>query len=413
MRRSVLALVVAAGLAGGLAGVPQRGNAQSAGTPTGTIAYLLGRGEIRLIEPDGSHDRLLFRPPSGTVYRIEDVAWRPDGKQLAFASGHEGLCSAWQDDIYLIDPDGSNLRRLTNGPSCAELAGRPAGNVTVTLANDSSDVSDVFVYVQGATAAQLVTVEPGFSQTVTLTGVADLGDGQPQYVVAINADRRWFDAAVSADVRPDVTSDAGTLHLDAVGIDAWGALSVSWSPDGTRIAYQLGQGGLWQVGVDAPALGIGGTLLDPSVNDSVLGTQPAWSPVNDQILYANITDQPETIDVVPLGASSAGTPLVENANVMGLSWFPDGSGFVASDSTELLDSADLYLYDLTSGQSGQLTTTGGFAVWPSVSPDGGSVAYVYSDVSLDQSTSTQLRIRDLASGSERVLVENGVQPDWR
>jgi len=43
-------------------------------------------------------------------------AWSPDGDWIAFASNHEG-----NYDIYLIRPDGSGLRRLTQSPE-AELS---------------------------------------------------------------------------------------------------------------------------------------------------------------------------------------------------------------------------------------------------------------------------------------------------
>jgi Tol biopolymer transport system component len=108
-----------------------------------------------------------------------------------------------------------------------------------------------------------------------------------------------------------------------------------------------------------------------------------------------------------------GLPLVEATLVNGISWFSDGSGFIASDSATLLDSADLYLYDFETQKAGRLTSGDGFAVWPSVSPDGASVAYTYSGLALSETTSTELRIRDIATGDERALVVNGLSPDWR
>ena len=43
-----------------------------------------------------------------------DPAWSPDGRGIAFVHGHDDLA---QRALYVIDPDGSNIRRLTTIPS--------------------------------------------------------------------------------------------------------------------------------------------------------------------------------------------------------------------------------------------------------------------------------------------------------
>ena len=127
-------------------------------TSTGTIAYVRAGGtdgdQIRLIEPDGSNDRALWTvpvpDPQGRL-EILSLAWRPDATELAFSSNHEDVCSIFASDIYSIHPDGSNFRRVGNGPACHELSQFPKGNVTVTVRNYTSKFSTTFhVYVQGA-----------------------------------------------------------------------------------------------------------------------------------------------------------------------------------------------------------------------------------------------------------------------
>src|SRR6185436_7275826 len=94
--------------------------------------------EIRLIQPDGSGDHQLWTHRDAQPYSgIGDLAWSPDGKQLAFTSGHASATSLFHSDIYLINPDGTGLRRITNPPDASLFTKYPKGNVTVTVRNNS------------------------------------------------------------------------------------------------------------------------------------------------------------------------------------------------------------------------------------------------------------------------------------
>jgi len=57
--------------------------------PAGSIAYVRNEKEIRVIQADGSGDHQLWTHKDAQPYSgIGDVAWSPDGKALAFSSGH-------------------------------------------------------------------------------------------------------------------------------------------------------------------------------------------------------------------------------------------------------------------------------------------------------------------------------------
>src|SRR5688572_21047143 len=103
----------------------------------GTIAYLRDGTEIRLIDADGSNDRRLWtHADAKKELGIYDVSWRPDGKELAFSSGHAAASSLYHADLYAIRPDGASFRKLTNSPDRAEFARYPQGVVSVTVRND-------------------------------------------------------------------------------------------------------------------------------------------------------------------------------------------------------------------------------------------------------------------------------------
>jgi len=95
----------------------------------GTIAYVQrSTHDIHLISPDGTGDRVLWTAPRPLALRAaHDLAWRPDGRELAFSSEHEETCSWYQSDVYAIGYDGAGYRRITNSPAGAVLASLPKG----------------------------------------------------------------------------------------------------------------------------------------------------------------------------------------------------------------------------------------------------------------------------------------------
>ncbi|HSR34272.1 MAG TPA: Tol biopolymer transporter periplasmic protein, partial [Anaerolineae bacterium] len=88
--------------------------------------------DIHLILPDGTGDRVLWTAPHPLSQTAPlDLAWRPNGRELAFSSEHEDTCSWYQSDVYAIGHNGTGYRRVTNSPACAMLAGLLKGAVEV------------------------------------------------------------------------------------------------------------------------------------------------------------------------------------------------------------------------------------------------------------------------------------------
>jgi Tol biopolymer transport system component len=396
--------------ASALASSPAASNKPSEGE---TIVYTRNNREVRLIQPDGSNDRLIWQIPEGTEGEIESVAWRPDAQQIAFVSTHEATCSEFGSDIFLINPDGSNLRRLTNGPACAELVNFPQGSATVQIENLKSNLSQVLVYIEGAPTAKVVSVSAGSTVLVSFPQVADLGNGLPQSVVAINGYTRWFDAGVQADVIAGQNAHAGKLTITGNGFDVYGATRISWSPDGSRLAYQFGTGKLWQVGLNVSILGEGGALFDPSVNNSVLGVFPVWSPVGNEVLFQQFNSRPFTITRADVGGLG-GVDVANVTHISGMAWLRDGSGFVVADDDNLLSHTDLYLMTFADNKITQLTqtTSGQVAIYPKVSPDNSQILYAYIADIQARPRQPQLRIMNRDGSDDHLLVENGSASDW-
>ena len=64
-----------------------------------------GNREIYMMNPDGSEQVNLTQHPAGDLQAV----WSPTGEQILFVSDRQGTRMR---DLYLMDPDGSNVRRV-------------------------------------------------------------------------------------------------------------------------------------------------------------------------------------------------------------------------------------------------------------------------------------------------------------
>jgi len=292
----------------------------------GVIAYERGN-EIRLINSDGSNDRRLWQQPLPDGFRgISGLQWRPDGRALAFTSDYQNTCSIYDGDVFTVNADGTGLRRVTNSPACGDLAAFPKGTVKVRVENLTTE-SQFLMYAEGAPTAILTTIAPGAIVDVTLSGVADLGNFAQQ-VIAINGRYRWYDPAVSVDVKAgQLVTSPTRLVLRAQGnvYANMGASNPAWHRSGSKIGFIFYEGILMQIAAVPPIGGGDDLLLAPGAG--VIAGAMAWSPTDDRIVYNDL----DTISVVQPGAANAGEALIDKAGtelVLGLDWLPDGSGFI-------------------------------------------------------------------------------------
>src|SRR5690242_15811823 len=114
----------------------------SAAADSGSIAYVRSisgqTNAIHVIQPNGSGDHIILTVADSGVAPIPQLAWKPDATELAFSSDHEAARSLYSSDIYAVRPDGSNMRRLTNGPDVSRLGPYPTGTVTVDVQTPSN-----------------------------------------------------------------------------------------------------------------------------------------------------------------------------------------------------------------------------------------------------------------------------------
>jgi len=238
----------------------------------------------------------------------------PDGRWIAFGSNRDG-----QDDLYLIAPDGTAERRLTNTP---EREGLPAW---------SRDGREVRFGTGGRDSTVLMAVSVADGSVRKVARVAGRG-------AVLSPDGRLVLASVGAftGARLVITGldGSGPRYLTDSTSSAFNA---SWSPDGRQVAYSRLAGdrsiSVWVINAD----GTGArqvTHLEPGQGRA---QWPAWSAdgrrLAVQVGQAGGMAGNAHIAVVDLASGSL-TPLAPHATAWldeTPSWLPDGRIAFQSD----------------------------------------------------------------------------------
>jgi hypothetical protein len=379
--------------------------------------------DIHLISPDGTGDRVLWTAPEPlSVWPPYELAWRPDGRELAFSSEHEETCSYYESDVYAIRYNGAGYRRVTNSPACAALAGLPKGSVTVNVTNSAGPLAQV--YVQGAPGSKFAE-----SGTMTFDNVADFGPGvlQPAVGIYIGAygEERAEGYPPYADVQPNQTVAGGSVTIPGSPAKMFGTGKVSWKADGSALAYGMRSGSrISQIPASPPYGSIGEDL---PVVENAMPNLVAWGPTEatkDQYLYFSqenwVAEGIEGIYLNTVGNASGGTKLVPisayygGEEVYDIEWLPDASGFLFTKRyVDLGIYTDIFEYNFATEEITQLTylpdDEGARAF--SISPDGQYIVFEWVTEVWDPTSSLWI-INSDGSGDPRWLADDAGRPAW-
>ena len=190
------------------------------------------------------------------------VSWSPDGARIAFSRNRRGRYGSLVDDLYVVDVESGDVRRLTTDRRASSPSFAPDGR---RLA---------FVGVDGETA-----------NVYTL----DLETG---------AERR-------------LTAYTGDVQIT----------TARWSPDGEAVAFAVfdvdGRRDLATVAVAGGAVTrlATGAATPPSERDDRL---PVWSPAGDALAFTSLRDRTANVFRVGMGEGARGKgDLVQDAGARG------------------------------------------------------------------------------------------------
>jgi hypothetical protein len=390
----------------------------------GVIAYVdRNTASLRVVNADGSNNHVLWTNPHPHLLPI-NLDWRHDGLELAFSSPHEDTCSQFDRDIYAVHLDGTSYRRVTNAPTCAELAPLPKGSITVDVTVSVA----TFVYVPGAPG-----IVGAVNGIMTIDNIADFGpEIYQQPVVIMGLDRQLADPPFP-DIIPGQTVPGGVIIVNDDSGYRYGAGSPSWRADDSSIAYNQRSNSAFNNIPANPDYGDDGDPLP--VVEGASEVLVDWNPTlagKDQYLYYSTyvhTDAAHGIWLHDLNDPTQCRRLYHPAafeySPQDIEWLPDGSGFLfVLWYTGWLDPngytcpgtyencRNIFKYDLATGQVTQLTNfSDKLTQLVSVSSDGQSIIFErWTDPDLD--VGSDLWIMNGDGSNPHLFLQDAARPAW-
>ena len=259
--------------------------------------------------------------------------------RIAFSAGSHG-----HEDIYVVNADGTGLRKLTDDPAADFDPTWAPDGTRIAYRHETSGDSTAEIYVMNA-------------------------DGSH---------------------RRNLTRRAGQDHAPA------------WSPDGRRIVFASTRGGLlpaiWVLNAD------GSHQRRLSKLD---GEYPAWSPDGKRIAFERNTFGSSGWDIWVMSADGAAAkPLLHSAaDEKGAAWSPNGRWIAFGSGREGVRVDRLWLARPDGSSRRQLTT--GPAERPDWSPDGSRIVFTAGALMTMHADGTAIRRLPIGPVGEAALADWG------
>jgi TolB protein len=219
---------------------------------------------------------------SGTPTYRPTTSWSPDGDRIVISSGFEVGAN-----IYVVNSDGTNLRRLTDVTHDSELLARMAIEQNVDRSALSAE------YAEWSPDSRQIAFAIEAEGHSGVSGIYTLGaNGSRLTQVTSNPESdlypRWAPDGRSIAF---ISRHGSEVELQVVHLDGSGKMTLasqvglenlldlnagpSWSPDGRQLAFVSGRDGNREIYV----IDADGSSLRRLTNDPGSDFQPVWLPV--------------------------------------------------------------------------------------------------------------------------------------
>ena len=270
-----------------------------------------GNSEIYVMNADGSEQENLTREPANDSH----PSWSRDGRKLVFVSRRDG-----NSEIYVMNADGSGLRNLTRTPSDdLDPAWSPDGRAIAFVqkkcvpSRPCGTAFETYLYVVNADGSGLRRLTPHRAHVFNPSWLADGktiryggylvyadGSGSTKLPRNVPPDGAWSPdgqriASVSVAHSPAEARDPTKLGIWVTNADGSNARQVArnatarqpaWSPDGRRIAFRRFKGKLGSAGPsDLFVVNADGSGLRRLTRNAENVRWFAWSPDGRTIAF--------------------------------------------------------------------------------------------------------------------------------
>ena len=263
--------------------------AQNADTRIAFLSGRSGNSEIYLMNPDGKRVRRITKHPQddGTP------AWSPDGQKITFSSFRDEHRLQGRGpilgEVYVMNPDGTDLINLTQSPKRWEGSSSwsPDGTQIAFTSGERFKWGGGFrmnIWVMDADGKNLRNLTNH-----------DAHDRRPDWSpdgqqIAFQSDRNrdWefeFEREIKGNWEIYVMNADGANPINLTNHPADDG-APSWSPDGRQIAFASDRDGNWEIYV----MNADGANPINLTNHPADDGAPSWSPDGRQIAFASDRD---------------------------------------------------------------------------------------------------------------------------
>ena len=242
--------------------------------------------EIYVMDSDGTNLTNL----TNNIAAEKNARWSPDGTQIVFVSGRDG-----NDEIYTMNADGTGQTNRSNNAAKEDSPGWSADGTQIVFRSDR-DSGNFEIYTMNA---------DGTGQT-NISNHATAKDDKPDW--SPDGTQIVFVSDRDGDNEIWVMDANGDNPANLTNNTPFGETTPAWSRDGTQIAFTSDRDGNNEIYV----MDADGTNPINRSNNAAKDEEPAWSADGTQIVF--VSDRDVDKEIYVMNADGTGqTNLTNNA----------------------------------------------------------------------------------------------------